>query len=378
MTRYQIAWMPGDGIGPDVLDAAWLVLDALELDADYVPADVGWDLWCREGDALPARTLETLEGVDAALFGAITSKPEPEAQAELAPELRGRGLVYRSPIVRLRQHFGLATCLRPAKAFPGNPLGLRDDVDLVVFRQNTEGLYAGVEYDALPDDLAAVLAKHPRWAPFAEVPPEDVAITLRVTTREACRSLLRAAFEHAARHGRPSVTVVEKPNVLRATSGLMVATAREVAADYPGIELCEMNVDAMAMELVREPGRHGVIAASNLFGDVLSDLAAQLVGGPGFAPSANLGADPERGLAVFEPTHGSAPDLAGTGRANPIAALLAAGLMLDWLGEGAAARRLEAAVAGTIAAGRVRTPDAGGTSTTREVAAEVARRLHTS
>lgn len=371
MSKHRIAWMPGDGIGPDVMGAAALALDAVGFEREVVPVDVGWACWCREGDPLPPRSILALAGCDAALFGAVTSKPADAAERELAPELRGTGLAYRSPIVRLRQEFGLAVNLRPAKALPGNPLNARDDVDLVVFRENTEDLYAGLEFRPAPDALRAALADHPRWAPFADLAPEDVALSLRVTTRPACERIARAAFAYAAKTGRRSVTVAEKPNVLRETSGLMVAVTRAVAAEYPDVELREANVDALAMDLVRAPQDHDVIVSTNLFGDVLSDLAAQLVGGLGFAPSANLGET----FALFEPIHGSAPDLAGTGRANPIGMLQSAALMLEHLGEDARAARLAAAIAETVAAGEVRTPDMGGDDTTMDLAADVARRI---
>lgn len=371
MARYRIAWMPGDGIGNDVMEAARTVLDAMEFDAEYIPADIGWEIWCKEGDPLPARTLEVLRNVDAALFGAITSKPKEEAQAELAPELQGKGLSYSSPIVRLRQEFDLATNLRPCKAYPGNPLNFRDDLDLVVFRQNTEDLYVGIEYHPVPESLAAELSKHPKWKRFESTPLEDVAISLRVNTREVCRAIVRDAFEHAKKHGYKTVTVVEKPNVVRETSGLMVRTAREVAQDYPGIDLWETNIDAMAMWLLKNPQNYGVLVASNLFGDIISDLCAQLVGGLGFACSANIGEK----LAVFEPTHGSAPKYAGQYKANPMAMLLTCKLMFDWLGESAAAERLEGAIAKTIAEGKARTYDMGGSNTTLEVAQAVAANL---
>lgn len=371
MARHRIAWMPGDGIGRDVIEAARLALEALGVDFEAVPVDVGWDCWRREGDPLPQRSIAALRELPAALFGAITSKPAAEAEAELAPELRGRGLVYRSPIVRLRQEFQLAVNLRPAKAIPGNPLNARDDIDILVFRENTEDLYAGLEYHPLPDPLRAVLAEHPRWAPFADCAADDIALSLRVTTRAGCTRILRAAFEHARHHGRRRVTVVEKPNVLRETSGMMVRLARGLSAEYPELELREANVDAFAMELVRAPQEQDVIVSTNLFGDIVSDLAAQLVGGLGCAPSANLGAD----FALFEPIHGSAPDLAGTGRANPIGMLASTVMLLEHLGESASARRLERAVRETVAAREILTPDMGGSHTTSQVAAEVARRI---
>jgi 3-isopropylmalate dehydrogenase len=363
--------MPGDGIGNDVMDAAKLVLERMKFDAEYVPADIGWEFWRREGNPLPDRTLETLRNVDAALFGAITSLPKEEAEADLIPSLRGKGLVYMSPIVRLRQEFNLTTNLRPCKAYAGNPLNYRDDIDLVVFRQNTEDLYAGVEFHPVPESLAQELSKHPKWKRFARTPLEEIAITLRINTREASSAIVRDAFEYAKQHGYKTVTVVEKPNVLRETSGLFVRAAREVAKSYPGIELWETNIDAMCMWLVKNPQNYGVLVASNLFGDIVSDLCAQLVGGLGFASAANIGKD----LAVFEPTHGSAPKYAGQYKVNPMAMLLTVKLMFDWLGESSSAQRLEQAIGKTIQAGKVRTYDMGGKSTTLEMAEEVARNL---
>jgi isocitrate/isopropylmalate dehydrogenase len=372
MPKYRIALMPGDGIGQDVMEAARIVLDRITLDAEYVSADIGWEFWRTEGEPLPQRTVDTLKTCDCALFAAITSKPKEEAEAELVPELQGKGLVYRSPIVRLRQMFDLYTNLRPCKAFPGNPLNLRDDVDLVVFRENTEGLYAGVEFHPLPAAVRAALEAHnPRMAAFDDVPGEDVALSCRVFTRAGCRRIVRRAFEYARAHGYPTVTLVEKPNVIRETSGLMVREARAIAAEYPEIELWETNVDAMAMWLVKNPQDYGVLVSSNMFGDIISDLAAQLVGGLGFASSGNIGDD----FAVFEPTHGSAPKYAGLYKANPTAMLLAVKLMLDWLGEGNVAQVLEQAIAGVIAEGRVRTYDMGGDASTLEVAQAVARWL---
>lgn len=372
MPKYRIAWMPGDGIGKDVMDAAEIVLDKLALDAEYVPADIGWEFWCQEGDPLPQRTIETLKTCDCALFAAITSKPKEEAEAELCPELQGKGMIYRSPIVRLRQIFDLYTNLRPCKAFEGNPLNYRDDIDLVVFRENTQGLYSGVEFHPLPEGVRATLEAHsPRMAAFDNVPSEDIAVSCRIFTREGCRRIVRKAFEYAQAHGYPTVTIVEKPNVIRETSGLMVREARKIAEEFPGIELWETNVDAMAMWLVKNPEDYGVLVASNMFGDIISDLAAQLVGGLGFASSGNIGDD----FAVFEPTHGSAPKYAGQYKVNPTAMLLATRLMLEWLGEVEKATALQEAIAAVIAEGEVRTYDLGGNNTTLEMAEAVAQKL---
>ncbi len=306
------------------------------------------------------------------MFAAITSKPKEEAEAELIPELRGKGLTYRSPIVRMRQLFDLYVNLRPCKALKGNPLNYRDDIDLVVFRENTQGLYAGVEFHPLPDEVRETLKAHnPRMAAFDDVPGEDVALSTRIFTRRGCQRIVRASFEYAKKYGYPTVTLVEKPNVIRETSGLMVREARKISEAYPDIELWETNVDAMAMWLVKNPEDYGVIVASNMFGDIVSDLSAQLVGGLGFASSGNIGDD----FAIFEPTHGSAPKYAGQYKANPTAMLLAVKLMLDWLGEEDSGKALQKAIEDVIEAGEVRTYDLGGENSTLEVAGAVAERI---
>jgi len=372
MAKYKIAVLPGDGVGKDVMEAAQIVLDGLNLDAEYIHGDVGWEFWKTEGNPLPDRTIELLHKVDACLFGAITSKPKEEADQELDSSLRNKGHVYFSPIVRLRQEFNLHTNLRPCKAYPGNPLNYRDDIDLVVFRENTEGLYSGVEFHPVPVPVRKALEDaHPRMKRFGKTPNDDLAISCRIFTRAACRNIARQGFEYAKKHGRKSVTVVEKPNVIRETSGLMVREARKIAKEYPGVELWEANIDAMCMWLVKNPQDYDVLVATNMFGDIISDLCAQLVGGLGFSPSGNIGDD----LGVFEPTHGSAPKYTGMYKVNPIAMLLTTKMMLDYLGEGGMADRLENAVAAVIREGRVRTYDMGGSNTTLEVGRAVAERL---
>ena len=372
MARYRIAWLPGDGIGRDVMDAARIVLDAVRLDAEYLPGDIGWEFWCAEGDALPARTVELLRRVHAAMFGAITSKPAWAAEAELAPALRGTGLVYRSPIVRMRQMFDLYVCLRPCKAYPGNPLNFKDTIDLVIFRENTEDLYAGVEFNPVPAEVAAALAKASKpFAPFKDLPLDAYAVSCKINTRRGSSRIVRAAFEYAARHGRDHVTVVHKANVVRATDGLFFEEAKKVAAEFPAIRTDDANVDAICMWLLKNPNSYQVLVAPNLYGDIISDLAAQMVGGLGFGCSGNIGEK----LAVFEPSHGSAPKYAGQYKVNPLATILAAKMMLEWLGEKASAERLERAVAKVIREGTARTYDMGGSSTTLEVAEAVARAL---
>lgn len=371
MSKYKIAVLPGDGVGKDVIEAAMIVLDKLNLNAEYINGDIGWDFWCREGDPLPPRTIELMRNTDACLFGAITSKPKKDAAKELDPDLRDKGLSYFSPIVRLRQEFDLYTNLRPCKAYPGNPLNYRDDIDLVMFRENTEGMYAGVEFHPLPDQVKEALMLHPKMKKFETAAPDDIALSTRIMTRKACTRILRAAFDFARAHGRKNVTIVEKPNVLRETGGLMLEIARAVAKEYADIELWEANVDAMAMWLVKNPQDYGVLVAENLFGDIISDLAAQLVGGLGFACSGNIGEN----YAVFEPTHGSAPKYDGMYKVNPTATLLAVKMMLDWLGEKDAAQALENAIAAVIEEGKVRTYDLRGTSSTLDVGRAVAEKI---
>jgi 3-isopropylmalate dehydrogenase len=369
MSKYRIAWLPGDGIGVEVMDATRLVLDTLELDAEYVHGDIGWDFWCREGDAFPQRTIDLLKSVNAAMFGAITSKPVKTAEAELVPALKGQGLVYRSPIVRMRQLFDLYVCLRPCKGYAGNPLNHKEGIDLVVFRENTEDLYSGVEFSPVPEQLAATLGTLSKpFAPFSRLPLDEYAVSCKINTRPGSQRIVRAAFEFARQHGRKKVTIVHKANVVRATDGLFLEEARKVAQEFPEIACDDANIDAICMWLLKNPFGYDVLVAPNLYGDIISDLCAQMVGGLGFGCSGNIGEK----LAVFEPTHGSAPKHAGKQKANPIATILAAKMMLDWLGEKEKAALLEAATATVIAEGRVRTYDMGGSATTTEMGNAIA------
>ncbi|MBI5537507.1 MAG: isocitrate/isopropylmalate dehydrogenase family protein [Deltaproteobacteria bacterium] len=372
MSQYRIGWLPGDGVGIEVMDAAKICLDALKLDAEYVHGDIGWEFWCKEGDAFPARTVELLKSCKAAMFGAITSKPVKAAETELVPELKGKGLVYRSPIVRMRQLFDLYICLRPCKAYPGNPLNFKEGIDITVFRENTEDLYAGVEFNPVPAELAATLKNLSKpFAHFAGLPGDEYAVSCKINTKKGSERIARAAFEYAKKFGRKKVTVVHKANVVRATDGLFFDQCKAVAKEFPEIKLDDANIDAMTMWLLKNPMSYEVLLAPNLYGDIISDLAAQMVGGLGFGCSGNIGAN----LAVFEPSHGSAPKYAGQNKVNPIATILAAKMMLDWLGEKDMGARLEKAVAEVIAEGKVRTYDMGGTAKTLEMGEAIARKL---
>lgn len=372
MAKFRIAWLPGDGVGHDVMKAARIVLDTLQLDAEYIPGEIGWEFWKNEGNALPDRTLQMMKTTHCALFGAITSKPKGEAAKEILPELRNKGFEYFSPIVRLRQEFDLHTNLRPCKAYPGNPLNYKEGIDLVIFRENTEGMYGGVEFHPIPAVVFDVLeANHPKMKKFRKYGLENLAMSTRIMSRQKCENIVRQGFEYAVKFNRKSVTVVDKPNVLRETGGLMIRTAREVAKDYPNIPLYETNIDAQCMWLLKNPFDYDILVAENMFGDIISDLAAQLVGGLGFASSANMGDK----YAVFEPTHGSAPKYAGQYKVNPMAMLLTTKLMLEWLREFKMAEKVEKSIAKVIREGKVKTYDMGGSNTSLEVAEEVARNL---
>ncbi len=386
MAQHTIVAMPGDGIGAIVLPEAIRVLEAAGFEAEYVHADIGWEFWRTEGNALPARTVDLLAEHKVGLFGAITSKPKNEAAAELDPALQDKGFVYYSPIVGLRQRFDLDISIRPCRSFPGNLLNFvrrsasgaceEPFVDVVVFRQNTEGLYSGVEWTDPPAPVRAAFETHPKFAPFAAVPGPDLAISSRIFTRGACRRIVEEAFRFARERGYRSVTVCEKPNVIRETSGMLEHEARVAAGAYPEIALWSTNIDAQTMWLTKNPEDYGVIVSGNMFGDIISDAFAGLVGGLGFAASSNVG----REIAVFEPTHGSAPKYAELEPSivNPIAMILAAAMMLDHLGEAEKAETVRTAIGRVVAEGQVRTYDmcklpggpeavARGAATTREM-----------
>ncbi len=365
MSKKTIVLMPGDGIGKTVLPEAVRVLDAVGFQADYMHADIGWKFWCKEGNPLPKRTLDILEKHKIALFGAITSKPKSDAAKELAPELQGKGFEYYSPIVGLRQHFDLDICIRPCKTFKGNPLnfvrkgkgGVIEEpvVDAVIFRQNTECLYSGVEWTNPPENVYQAFMTHPKMKNFAKTPKDELAISCRIFTKKYTTRILKAAFEHAKKYGYKSVTVCEKPNVIRETSGMMWALAKEIAKDYPGIKVVDTNIDAQMMWLTKNPEDYGVIVSSNMFGDIASDGFAGLVGGLGFACSANIGEK----VSIFEPTHGSAPKYAEFNPPiiNPIAMILSACMMLEYTGENDKSLKIRNAIAKVVEEGKVRTYD---------------------
>jgi homoisocitrate dehydrogenase len=329
MTRICI--IEGDGIGQEVIPTAVGILQALSIGLEFVPAYAGFEFFQKTGDAIPAETLQAVAECDATLFGATSS-----------PLTRVEG--YRSPILTLRKEFDLYANLRPIQSLPGS--FSRPGVDVLIVRENTEGLYAGREHGE-----------------------GDTAVAERVITRRASARIARVAFEHA-RARKQRVTIVHKANVLKITDGLFRETCLQVAREFPDVSVDEMLVDAMAMRLVQDPESFDVIVTTNLFGDILSDEASALIGGLGVAPSANVGTR----TAVFEPVHGSAPDIAGKGIANPLGAVLSAALLLDYVKLPEAATRVRGAVRRTVERGVV-TPDLGGHATTREVTRAVIGKL---
>ncbi len=361
----KIVALPGDGIGKTVLPESVKVLNSIGFEAEYIHGDIGWEFWCKEGNALPQRTIDLLKEHKIALFGAITSKPKDAADKELDTSLQGKGYTYFSPIVGLRQKFNLDICIRPCQSFKGNPLNFirygagnkieEPVVNAVVFRQNTEGLYCGVEWTNPPKVVRDAFETHPKMKNFAHVPSEELAISTRIVTKKASERIIRAAFEHAKNFGYKNVTICEKPNVLRETSGMMFKLGKQIAKEYPGIQLWDTNIDAQMMWLTKNPEIYGVIVAENMFGDIISDGFAGLIGGLGFACSANIGEE----VAVFEPTHGSAPKYQELNPSivNPIAMILSACMMLDHLGEKEKADKIKNAIAKVVEEGKVKTYD---------------------
>jgi isocitrate dehydrogenase (NAD+) len=368
LAKRTIVKMPGDGIGGVVLDEAIRVIKAAGFEADYVEGDIGWEFWKKEGNPLPQRTIDLIAKHKIALFGAITSKPKDEAFEELAPELQTKNLVYSSPIVGLRQHFNLDICARPCKSYIGNPLNfikrgenndiIEPKVDAVIFRQNTEGLYGGVEWTNPNEKVYEGLMTHPKFVKnFGNTPKEELSVSTRIFTKKSTERILRAAFEYAKEYNYKSVTLCEKPNVIRETSGMMYKMALEMQKnDYPDISLKNTNIDAQMMWITKNPDNYGVLVAGNMFGDILSDGFAGLIGGLGFACSAQMSAE---GIAVFEPTHGSAPKYASydTSIVNPIAMIESACMMLDYIDEKEISKKIRLAVAEVISEGKVKTYD---------------------
>lgn len=334
-TTQTITVIPGDGIGPEIMRVTVEALKRLDCGLQFEYAEAGLGSLESNGQLLPEATLETIAKNKVLLKGPLTTPV-------------GGG--FRSLNVTLRKHFDMYANVRPALTFPGTR-SRYDNIDMITVRENTEGAYLAL------DAMVSEDGEH--------------AESKMVCTRFASERIVRYAFELAQQQGRKKVTAVHKANILKAVSGMFLDTARVVAKDFPDIEFQEMIVDATCMKLVLDPDQFDVVVTTNLFGDIISDLCAGLVGGLGLAPGANIGEQ----ASMFEAVHGSAPDIAGQGIANPCALMLAAGMMLDHMGMNAEAKRLHSAIRETVAAGDRVTPDLGGTGSTQSIAEAVYDRL---
>jgi isocitrate dehydrogenase (NAD+) len=348
---HRITLIPGDGIGPEVAEAARRVVEATRVDVEWDVQEAGSEVMAREGSPLPVRVFESIRESRTALKGPITTPI---------------GTGFRSVNVALRQELDLFVAVRPALSLPG--IATRHPhVDLVVIRENTEDLYAGIEFAKGSREVALLCRELTRLSGF-EI-KADAGVTVKPISVSGTRRIVEFAFDFARRNGRRTITVGHKANIMKFSDGVFLFTAAAVADGYPDVEFAEMQVDEMAMHLALEPETLDVLLLPNLYGDILSDLCAGLVGGLGMAPGANLGWE----YAVFEPVHGSAPDIAGKGLANPIAIILSAAMMLAHLSETEAAEAIRAGVRGVLAEGKVRTRDLKGTASTGEMAEAIAR-----
>jgi isocitrate dehydrogenase (NAD+) len=352
---HRVTLIPGDGIGPEVTDAARLVVDATGVDIDWDVQEAGAAVLEREGSPLPARVVESIRRNRTALKGPITTPV---------------GTGFRSVNVALRQELDLFAAIRPAMSLPGVPTRHKR-VDLVIIRENTEDLYMGVEFMVASRQMAAL--RELVSALTGRELPWDAGVTIKPISVTGTRRIVRFAFEFAQRHGRRTVTVGHKANIMAHSDGVFLSTAQELAREYGGVAFEECQIDELAMRLASEPETLDVLLLPNLYGDIISDLSAGLVGGLGLAPGANLGWE----YALFEPVHGSAPDIAGKGLADPVAAILSTAMMLDHLGRADAGDGVRRAVMEILAEGRIRTRDLGGTASTEEFAGEIARSART-
>jgi len=326
---YRITLIPGDGVGPEVTEATTRVLEATGLSFDWELAYMGSSAQNTLGTPLPESTLESVRRNKVALKGPVTTPV---------------GSGFRSVNVALRKELGLYACLRPCKTYPGAP-SLYKDVDIVIVRENTEDLYSGIEFERGTPEAARLIKLISETK--GETVREDSGLSMKVISETGSRRIVKFAFEYARTHHRKKVTAVHKANIMKFSDGLFLSAAREVAKEYPDIEFEDRIVDNMSMQLVRKPHQFDVVVAPNLYGDLLSDLCAGLIGGLGLAPGANLSDE----IAVFEATHGSAPKYAGLNKVNPMAMILSGVMMLRHLGEEKSADRLEKAVAKVIAEG---------------------------
>lgn len=358
-TVINVAVLPGDGIGQAVMRAAVPVLKLFNLPIQLHYGEIGWSCWKQAGTPIPSETWTLIRQSDAILLGAITSQPEREALNALPIELQKNPPKYQSPILQLRQALELYANVRPC--FRVSEVG--NQFNFCIIRENTEGLYSGFDYHPAPPELYALLDQHECWR---DRPREEISCSIRLQSKQGLLRIFKFAFQYAEMHGMGRVTFADKPNVLRESSAYARVLFEAVASDYPDIQADILNVDAVALWLIKRPESFGVIVAENMFGDILSDVSAGVMGGLGLAPSANIGAH----QCYFEPVHGSAPRMAPES-ANPSAMFLSIALMLDHLGYSKEATMIRGAVVEVIRAGAVVTYDLGGSSTTDEMASAI-------
>ncbi|WP_208434465.1 isocitrate/isopropylmalate dehydrogenase family protein [Bartonella taylorii] len=361
--KKKILVLPGDGVGLEVCDAALMILEQFQLPIEFTYGDIGWECWKQEGDSVPQATWQKIAESDAVLLGAVTSKGKEAALKELAPHLREKKLAYVSPVIQLRQKLGLFANIRPIRYI----FGPRKPFQFCVIRENSEGLYAGLDFRGITPETATWL-KHPNLEKYGL---EEAAWTVRLQTRFGLERLFEYAFSYARKHGFKRVTFADKPNVMRESGQFAQEIFEKVAQNYPEIEADIHNVDAVALWIATKPEQFGVIVAENMFGDILSDLAAGVMGGLGLASSANVGSK----IAYFEPVHGSAPRIAGQNKANPSAMLYTTALLLEYLGFQEEAKQLSESVDQVIRIGKTVTYDLGGVASTRQMAEAVLNSL---
>ncbi len=334
MKKYKIAVIYGDGIGPEVMEATLYVLNSLGLNFEFIPVEAGLNAWKKYKNALPEESIDIIKKTDVCLKGPTQTPPGPET--------------FKSPTVTLRKLFDLYANIRPFKSRPGVP-AIHKNVNMIIVRENTEGLYSGIEYNI-----------------------NDYSIAIRVITRKASERIARFAFNLAKKEGYKKVTIVHKANVLKITDGLFRNVCLEISKEYSDIITEEMLVDSAAMRIVMNPSDFNIIVTTNLFGDILSDVAAGVTGGLGLAPSANIGDK----YALFEAVHGSAPDIAGKGIANPSALILSSAMMLRYLGEEKLGNMIENAINSVLSEGKYLTKDLGGNTKTMEFAKVIVEKLN--
>lgn len=364
--KLKIAVLPGDGIGQEVVSAVLPVFNILNLNIDLIFGNIGWDMWCEYGDPIPKTTWDIIQQCDTILLGATTSKPLLEANQELSINLQNKDLKYTSPIVQLRQKLDLFANIRPCFSVDNNK-----KFSFTIIRENTEGLYAGFDYASMPDEFYSLISKNKKYKNYHK---SDLSCSLRIQSKQGLERIFKYAFDYAQKNNLSRVTFADKPNVLRNSSNFARNIFEKIASKYNNITADIHNVDAIALWLVKKPEEFDIIVAENMFGDILSDLGAGVMGGLGLAPSANIGLE----YSYFEPVHGSAPRIFSN-KANPSAMFLTVAMLLDKFNYNNQADIIRKSVINTIKMGinnkKLITYDLGGTASTIEAAENILKEI---